>query len=62
MHLGLIGYGSIAQTLIGLLAERATVSRLTVLARPGRGATVREALSAGARGVPQRTSSRRPGR
>ena len=42
MHLGLIGYGSIASTLLGLLDDR--VKRITVLARAGRATVARTAL------------------
>ncbi|TDK41146.1 aspartate dehydrogenase [Antarcticimicrobium luteum] len=53
MRLGLIGYGNIAATLLGLL-ERTGVrpAHLAVLARPGSGATVRARIAADAADVP----------
>jgi len=45
MHLGLIGYGNIAHTLMGVLArEGAAPARLTALCRPERANTTRAAL------------------
>lgn len=41
MHLGIIGYGNIATSLIGLL-DRVPVSRVTVLVRPGSEAAARD--------------------
>lgn len=47
MHLGVIGYGNIAATLLGLLAEPGApaVARMTVLVRPGRRAEAEAALA-----------------
>ncbi|MDU8945555.1 aspartate dehydrogenase [Rhodophyticola sp. MJ-SS7] len=47
MHLGIIGYGNITETLLGLL-EAEPVEALTVLVRPGREARARSALAASA--------------
>lgn len=44
MHLGLIGYGSIGASLLGLLAGNVAPERVTVLVRPGRGPLAAEAL------------------
>lgn len=48
MHLGVIGYGNIAATLLSFLAREGApaVAKITVLVRPGRGAAVNAALSA----------------
>lgn len=46
MHLGLIGYGNIAATLLKILdAEGALPSRISVLARPGRAETAKAAFA-----------------
>jgi aspartate dehydrogenase len=47
MHLGLIGYGNIAETLLGFLAEPGApeVTRVTLLVRAGRAEAVRAALA-----------------
>jgi aspartate dehydrogenase len=44
MHLGLIGYGSIGASLLGLLGGDVAPERITVLVRQGRGAAAAEAL------------------
>jgi len=50
MHLGLIGYGNIAQTLIALLAEHGPrLTHLTLLTRPNRVDAAADALRAGPR-------------
>jgi len=51
MHLGLIGYGSIATALAELLARGPAPARLTALARPGRGEAARAALSSASCGT-----------
>lgn len=47
MHLGLIGYGNIGETLMTFLAapDAPEVERVTVLVRPGRGEATRAALA-----------------
>lgn len=46
MHLGLIGYGSIARALMGVLVSQgAAPARVTVLARPGSDGAARAALA-----------------
>lgn len=44
MHLGLVGYGSIGASLLGLLGGDVAPERITVLVRKGRGAAAAEAL------------------
>ena len=47
MRLGLIGYGSIGATLLGLMTQTGLrVAHLSVLARPGTGATVKGRIAA----------------
>lgn len=46
MHLGLVGYGNIAASLVGLL-EGLPVTRITVLARPGSEAAARQRVGSG---------------
>lgn len=46
MHLGLIGFGAIARTLLAVLArEGAAISALTVLARPETAVAIRDAVA-----------------